>query len=105
MLRCVLLVACAAAVAATMPQRTCPPPEEAQAAADVLIVVAGGRPDSALWRSLRAEAAAWLADGGLHAVSGGSVRVAVAQHSVAGGLELLSAPGASLLKLQTAGER
>jgi hypothetical protein len=38
--------------------RRCPPAE--RAAADVVLLVAGGRPDAELWRSVQAEAAAWL---------------------------------------------
>ena len=96
-MRHALLAACAAAAVAASsgPARVCPPP--GHAAADLLIVVAGGRPDGGLWRSVRAEAAAWLApaaDGGPHAAPAPSVRVAVVQHSAVGGLELLSAPAA-----------
>eukprot|EP01044_Picomonas_judraskeda_P015840 COSAG03_NODE_2722_length_2497_cov_3.186822_1_plen_704_part_10 len=87
-----LLAAAQAAASATSvldddPLRRCPP--ATVTATDVALVVAGGRPNPELWRSVQSQVAAWLLPGTRQ-----DVRVAVVQHSVAGGLELLTAPDA-----------
>eukprot|EP01043_Picozoa_sp_COSAG02_P052527 COSAG02_NODE_5673_length_4139_cov_2.729950_2_plen_837_part_00 len=79
------------------PVRRCPP--GSRTAADVLLVVAGGRPKEELWRSVQSQVAAWFGVAGAE----GSTRVAVAQHSVGGGLELLTAPNSGGFVSATAG--